>query len=101
MSYLRAPLSGPTRRSSDVVMASAFLTPVMVPVKLGFGSPYSRLASAGVTVSVALVVVSLEVFSVTEQLRSLLVGSLSVAVMSYIPTALAGVAALAYVAVMA
>src|SRR5438045_3802637 len=39
-------------------MLSLFTTPVMVPVKVGFGSPYCRVASAGVTVRVAGVIVS-------------------------------------------
>src|SRR5438105_9706042 len=98
MSYLPTALAGVAALAYVAVMASAFLTPMIVPVKLGFGSPYSRLASAGVTVSVALLRSRLAGISVTVELRSLLVGSLSVAVMSYIPTALAGVAALAYVA---
>jgi hypothetical protein len=46
-------------------MLSPFLMPVIVPVKLGFGSPYSRLASAGVTVNMAGVMVSLPLFKVT------------------------------------
>src|SRR5438874_276846 len=41
------------------VMLSAFLIPVMVPVKEGLGSPYSRPASAAVTVSGAGLIVSL------------------------------------------
>ena len=47
------------------VMLSAFLMPEMVPVKPGFGSPYSRLAFVPVTVSAAGAIVSDPLFEVT------------------------------------
>ncbi len=47
------------------VMASPFLSPEIVPVKAGFGSPYSRLVFVAVTDSSAGVTVNVPLFRVT------------------------------------